>query len=98
VTGERVLENHDLGWIWKSLLGAAIGAMMMRLWDALRFESKFATKDDVKSAFAEFQSSHVQPIRERVSKFDNKIEAISNDLGEIKSSIAAIKAALKVRE
>ena len=91
-TGEAVIDN-SFEWLAKAGIGAAIGATMMRLWDAL----KMVSREDLRVALDDFGKNQVTPLKERVSKFDQTVASLQHDVTEVKTLVAAIAAKLEVK-
>lgn len=81
--GEIALE-HD--WFWRLIPPVITGAVVFlitKLWDASKYEARFAalesrlvSKAELKSELSDFQAVHIEPLKRNQSKFDSKLEAI----------------------
>lgn len=72
-----------------------LGAVATRLWDALRFEARFISRDEVKALFADFDAVKIQPLRDRINHVDGRLDSIWQVLEQIKISMAEIVLELK---
>lgn len=72
-----------------------LGAVAMRLWDALRFEARFISRDEVKALLAEFDSGKLQPLRDRITHVDARLDSIWQVLEQIKISMAQLVVEMK---
>lgn len=94
------------GWIEKTLpplLTGGVIFLMTRLYDAWQFdkklsamESRMATRESVKAELAEFRETHITPLKDRQSKFDQKIEGIQAELHKVGDNVIRIAAKLGV--
>lgn len=90
-TGETVIDS-SFDWLAKAAVGAAIGAVLMRLWDAL----KMVSREDLSKALDEFSKNQVAPLKERQSKFDGTVKELQNTVTETKELVVRIATKLEV--
>jgi hypothetical protein len=77
------------------VFAAVFGAMLMRLWDALRFDARYVAREEMKAALVEFEQNKIQPLKDRISKVDGRLDSIWQMLDEIKLTVTEIKSDLK---
>lgn len=90
-TGETVIDS-SFDWLVKAAAGAAIGAAIMRLWDAL----KMVSREDMRTALEDFARVQIAPLKERQSKFDATVKELQGVVIETKEIIVRIAAKLEV--
>ena len=79
--------------LWKiagGLLAALFGALLSRLWDALRFEARFVDKEELWRVLSEFEGSKLTMIRERLSTMEPKLDAVRGEIIEVKTQLKSL--------
>jgi len=89
--------------VWPPVIsGVCVGFivfLLTRLYDAFQFEKKLTdltarlvSKEELKAELSEFKANHLQPIKERQSKFDatlQDLQKVTTDTREVVIQIAS---------
>lgn len=90
--GVRAMEVGPHDWLVKTATGAVLGAILMRLYDAL----KMVSRDDLSKALEEFSRNQIVPIKERQSKFDATLQDMQRAITQTKELVVRIATKLEV--
>ncbi|MBL8186568.1 MAG: hypothetical protein JNK38_01100 [Acidobacteria bacterium] len=81
---------HD--WLIKTATGAVLGAILMRLYDAL----KMVSREDLSKALEDFSKNQIAPMKERQSKFDLTLQDMQRAITQTKEIVVRIATKLEV--